>query len=64
MRSWPFYTRSSESKPSHASDNQRRACWCKAKPTRGMAIDARYRTFLCRVSPARRTATGANADRL
>jgi hypothetical protein len=30
----------------------------------GMAIDARCRTFLCRVSPAKRIATGANADRL
>jgi hypothetical protein len=63
-RSWHFYTGSSAWKPSHASDNQHRACWCKAKPTRGMAIDARYRTFLCRVSLARRTTTGANADQL
>jgi hypothetical protein len=31
---------------------------------RGMAIDTRCRMFLCRVSPTRRTATGASADLL
>jgi hypothetical protein len=61
MRSWPFYTESSAWKPSHASDNWHRACWCKAKPMMGMAIDARCR---CRASPAKRTAIGVNADRL
>jgi hypothetical protein len=30
----------------------------------GMAIDARRRTFLCRVSPMRGMVTGMSADRL
>jgi hypothetical protein len=64
MRSWPFHTESSVWKPSHASDNRHRACWCKAKPMRGIAIDARCRTFLCRANPVRRTTTGTNADQL
>jgi hypothetical protein len=49
---------------SHMSDNQRRACWRKAKPTKGMAIDAWNKTFLCRVSLVGRTATDVSASRL
>jgi hypothetical protein len=63
-KSWSFYTESSVWKSSHTSDNRHKVYWCKAKPTRGMAIDAQCRTFLCRVSLEKRTTTGANADRL
>jgi hypothetical protein len=64
MRSWPFYTESLAWKPSHARDNQHRACRCKAKPMMGMAIDARRRTFLCSVSPEKGIKAGVSTDRL
>jgi hypothetical protein len=64
MRSWPFYIESSTWKLSHVNENRHRACWCKAKPMMGTTIDAPCRTFLCRASPAKRTATSANAGRL
>jgi hypothetical protein len=63
-RSWPFCIESSVWKPRHASDNRHRACRCKANPVMGMASDAQCRTFLYRVSPARRMTTGANVGRL
>jgi hypothetical protein len=60
----PFYTKSSAWTPSHASDNLHMSCLCRAKSVRRTAIDARRRTFLCRASPMRGMATGANAIRL
>jgi hypothetical protein len=45
-------------------DNLRKACLCRARPERGMTIDAQRRTFLYRGSPTRGMATGVSTVRL